>query len=188
MPSTLRPFSARRYSCEPIRGEKRGETPRRLKRAGSVVALREELRDGAPEPADDAVLLDRHDRPRLVRRAQHRLVVERLQRVHAQDARAHSIRLERVCDPDASGSLPPVETIVASRALAHLDRPAERELVRLPVDDRLARLAQPQVAGPGSARRWPALPRASRPGRRARRRSCSAAVASRPGPRSRGAS
>src|SRR6185369_9311522 len=59
--------------------------------ARAVTRLGERLRDGAPEPADDRVVLDGDDRTRVARRRDHRLRVERLHRVTIEDAGADAV-------------------------------------------------------------------------------------------------
>ena len=139
----------------------------RRKRTRGTGQLGEDLGDGAAEAADDAVLLEGDDGAGLARGGAHRLLVERLQGVHA-TARARSTprSASRSATANAVPSMPPVEISVRSPpSRSRIARPSWKSIGPV-VDVRLARLAEAEVARPGvrddGARRRPRLDRVAR--------------------------
>ena len=96
-------------------------------RDARAAAFGQHFGDRTAKTAENAVFLQREDGTRLARRRKDGRLVERLQRVHAQDANANPLLPEHVRGSTALFSMPPVEMIVAS--------PPSRSRIALPISN-----------------------------------------------------
>src|SRR6266516_1943228 len=117
-----------------------------LQRGVSRFELGHQLGDGAAQSALDAVLLQREDVARLRRRGDHRIAVDRLHRVHADQPHAESLAGEALRDLVRGREHAARGDERDVRSVADRDRAAHLEVGFLGVDDGLTRLAEAQVA------------------------------------------
>src|SRR6266851_2223009 len=117
-----------------------------FQRRARSVKLRHHFGDGAAEPALDAVLLESENEAGLGRGAHDRLAVQRLDRVHAQQADAQSLAGQLSGHTVGGREHAPAGDEREVRAVSHGDRATESERRLVDVDLGLARLAQAPVS------------------------------------------
>src|SRR5437867_5863461 len=113
----------------------------------AYAGLRQRLCDGTTQPAHDAVLLQRDDRPRLPRGRYDSVDVERLHGMHAQDPGIHTVTGEPVGDGDGYLEHGPGGDDGQPLPAAELDRLTEPKRDALAVDTRLADSPEAEIAG-----------------------------------------